>query len=217
VSPIGRFDEDAQRRISDAVRGAESDVSAEIVTYIVGRCDGYAEADWAAAVAGGALGLAAGLMIPQVSGSWAAASPILLAYAVVLGAVGGWALVAVPAVRRLFVPNHVLDGRSSLRAEAAFLEEEVFATRDRVGILMFLALFERRCVVMADRGVLAVVPAEALEEPVRLACDGMGEGRPVEGVLAGIDACRRLLAVGGLAATPADVDELPDEPRVRDR
>lgn len=218
-SPTGHFDEVARRRITEAVRGAERETSAEIVTYVVGRCDAYAETDWAAAVAGGGLGLLAGLLFPQISGSWAAASPILLAYAVVLGAAAGWALVAVPAIRRLFVPNHVLDGRSQVRAEAAFLEEEVFATHDRVGVLMFLALFERRCVVMGDSGVLAAVPAEALEEPVRLACEGMRGGHPVEGVLAGIEACRRLLASSGLVSAPRELDddELPDDPRVRDR
>ena len=40
-----------------------------------------------------------------------------------------------------------------LVAMAAFVEEEVFSTRDRTGILLFLSLFEHRVVVLGDSGI----------------------------------------------------------------
>lgn len=211
-----RFDDETLAAIAEAVEAAEDASSAEIVTYIVGRCDEYRETDWAGVVFGAGLGVIAWLAVTQIAGTWSAGSALTLAYVVMIGAVVGRGLASIPAIRRFLVPNRVLDGRTRVRAEAAFVEEEVFATRERTGILMFLALFEHRCVVLADAGVLERVPCESLAEPVRVTCEGIRAGRPAEGVLAGIGACRRILADAGLQRSPDDADELSNWPRVRE-
>ena len=53
--------------------------------------------------------------------------------------------------------------RVAARAERAFLEHEVFATRDRTGILVFLSIFERRVVVQSTAGIDHAVDGERFE------------------------------------------------------
>lgn len=224
MTGLGRFDDAALAGIAEAVREAEREAAAQIVTYIVGRCDDYPEADWAAAVLGAGLGLLAALAIAEFGRSWAADSSLILAFAVTLGAIVGWGLATLPVVRRRLVSTRVLDGRSRLRAEAAFVEEEVFTAPGRSGMLVFFALFEHRCIVLADEGVMRTVPHEALAGPVAEGVAGMRAGRPVEAVLSTVAACRRLLSTprpvaGGAGDRPGDgpLGDLPDEPRVRNR
>ena len=49
--------------------------------------------------------------------------------------------------------TEALDSRADGRAAEAFVEERVFATEARTGVLIFLALFEHRVIVMADEGI----------------------------------------------------------------
>jgi putative membrane protein len=132
------------------------------------------------------------------------------------GAALGYLAVLVPALRRWLAGDDLLDLRTRRRAEAAFLEEEVFRTRDRTGILLFVSLFEHRVVVLGDSGINARVAPGEWDEVVRLAVEGIRRGRPGEGLAAAIAACGRLLARPGLERLPDDTDELPDELRRRD-
>ena len=68
------------------------------------------------------------------------------------GAALGWlAALFLPDLRRALVPAEALAARVHQRATQAFVEEDVFRTRDRTGILIFISLFEHRVVVLADR------------------------------------------------------------------
>ena len=57
--------------------------------------------------------------------------------------------------------------------------EEVFKTRDRTGILIFLALFEHRAVILADEGIHRAVPREEWQALVDELVAGIRAGRGV--------------------------------------
>ena len=94
------------------------------------------------------------------------------------------------------------------------MEEEVFNTRDRTGILIFISLLEHRIEVVGDAGINAAVEPEEWAEVVDRIRDGFRSGRRVEGLVAAVDLCGRLLEKRGVELRADDVNELPDRLRL---
>lgn len=212
------FTEAHRRAIADAARNAEGTTSGEIVPYVVGVCDDYREAGWKAAVIGALIGGGGGVALHYLGGFWGG-SPWqwVIVPMLALAAAGVLAARWSAGLRRFLVGDAVLDLRARQRAQAAFLDEEVFATRDRTGILIFVALFERRVVVMGDAGINRAVPDDAWTNVVADLVDGIRANRPAEALEAAVVECGRLLTEHRLEIRPDDIDELPNELRMRDR
>ena len=81
-------------------------------------------------------------------------------------------------LKRWLIPRASIDRHVALRAEAAFLEEEVFDTRERTGIMLFLALFEHRALVLADEGINEHVDQSEWQEIVDHLVAGIKNGQP---------------------------------------
>ncbi len=211
------FTVEDREAIAAAIRSAEGITAGEVVPYVVGRCDSYRGAAWSAAAWGGVIGAAVSGLVHWLGGYWASPAGLWSTVPVVLGACAGYALTAgIPALRRLLTPPSVLNDRTQRRAALAFLHEEVFATRERTGILIFLALFERRVVVLADAGINAKVDQEEWNGIVAELREEVRRGRPAEGLITAIGACGRLLAERKVSIRPDDRNELPDTLRMAD-
>jgi putative membrane protein len=115
------------------------------------------------------------------------------------------------------IPDDHVDRAVAMRAKAAFLEEEVFDTRDRTGILVFLSLFERRAVILADAGINRVVPEDTWQDLVDQLVAGIRRGRAAEAMRQAVTRCGEILAEHEVALRPDDEDELSDAPRIRKR
>ncbi len=212
------FTEADRSAIAEAAGSAEGSTSGEIVPYVIGICDDYPEVGWKAAVLGALAGGGGGVAAHYLGGFWGGSPWLwvilpLLVCAVVATMTIRWS----DGLRRWIIGGSALEGRARQRAERCFLEEEVFATRDRTGILVFVALFERRVVVMGDAGINRVVPDGAWDHVVDGVVAGIRAGRPAEALTAAMTECGRLLREYRLEIRPDDTDELPNELRIRDR
>jgi putative membrane protein len=199
--------------IEAAVREVEAQSAGEIVPYAVERSDRYARALWSAATLG-ALGASLTAALAHWAGDvWLGPVVLWIALPPATGAALGWlAALVVPALRRALVSADVLAERVHQRATQAFVEEEVFRTRDRTGILIFVSLFERRVVVLADRGLDERAAAREWEDVVAGIVAGIRRGQPGPALAAGIRRCAILTA--RLPAKPDDRDELPGQLRL---
>ena len=207
----------ALEAVRAAVAEAERTTGGEVVTFVVGRSDDYPEAPWRAAAVGSLAAAAAAGIAHALDGFWGGWGVLWITLPAVGGAALGYALGAwVPDVKRWLVDPDVLARRVALRASRAFLDEEVFATRDRTGILLFLSLFEHRAVVLADSGIHARVEASAWEAVAADLAAGMRAGRAGEALVEAVRRCGELLAERGVPCWPEDRDELADRPRLRD-
>lgn len=208
-----------QERLRAAVAEAERRTAGEIVPYVVARCDTYEIALWRGAVAGGLLAGFALVLVLEVYGGWglgwAAGAWGMFAAFAAGGVLGAVLPAAVPAVRRTLAGRERLARTVHLHAEAAFLEEEVFATRARTGILLFVALLEHRIEVIADRGVVERVDRAAWEDVVARIRAGIERGDLVGGLCDAVARCGELLEASGLAPHADAPDELPNEVRLR--
>jgi putative membrane protein len=199
--------------IEAAVREVEAGSAGEIVPYAVEHSDVYAQAPWIAATLGALLAAAVTGLVRWVGDVWGGPVALWIALPPAAGAAGAWLVtLAAPALRRLLVPPDVLAERVRQRAMRAFLEEQVFRTRDRSGVLVFVSLFERRVVILADRGLDGTVTASEWEAVSAGIAAGMRDGRPGPALADGIRRCARLTA--RLPGRPDDRDELPDRLRL---
>lgn len=204
--------------IRAAVSEAEQRTSGEIVPYFVESSDAYAGALWK----GIALGAFAGALVAEgvyfLGGFWGGLIPLWIALPAAAGGALGFLLTAyVPAVKRWMAGDGLLDLRTRQRAEMAFLEEEVFHTRDRTGILLFLSQFEHRVIVIGDSGINRQVEQGQWDGIVKTVAAGIRAGRPGEALVEGIRQCGELLERHGVAIQPDDFDELSNELRRGDR
>ncbi len=212
------FSDSARERIREAVDQAEGLTSGEIVPYVVGSSDTYAAAHWLSALLGALLAPVLALFAYQRLEIWGLPFPVWILTPVLVGAAVGYLIAAaVPAWRRSLVGEATLDRRTRRRAAVAFLEEEVFKTRDRTGVLIFLSLFEHRVVVMGDEGINRAVAVGEWQKIVDGVVAGIREGRPADALVDSIRECGELLDLRGVAIQPDDTDELSDELHRHDR
>lgn len=212
---------DAEReRIREAVAAAEMRTAGEIVPYVVRASGSYPVAIWRGASAGALLAALLGLAIAWGYDGWSLGwlySAWGMALAIAVGGVVGAVLSATAApLRRRLAGGNQLDETVHRRSAVAFLEEEVFDTRDRTGILLFVSLFEHRIEVVGDTGINAKVEPGEWDEVVARLRAGVIQDDLAGGIVEAVGLCGDLLHRRGVEARPDDTDELPDDVRVRD-
>jgi putative membrane protein len=147
--------------------------------------------------------------------TWGVFDPIYIFSIVVLGCVAGAVLPQfIMPLKRFLVGQKLFDRATRSKAENAFLEEEVFNTRHRTGIMIFISFFEREVIVMADRGINKVVDQKEWDNVVRLIINGIAKGKLVDGLEKAIARCGEILLEKGFTITPDDVNELRDDLRI---
>jgi putative membrane protein len=205
------FDPAAGERIAEAVQQAERGTSGEIVPCVVEQSDDYEESLWLAALIGAGIALVAVGVVDIVTNPWTRIG--LSGFALVVAAaaaLGALAAALAPTLRVLLAGRATVEQRTHQAAQAAFLAEQIFATRDRTGILIFLSIRERRVVVLGDAGIDSKVAPGAWEGIVRAIIDGIHAGRPVDALVDAIARCGTILCDAGCTLAPDDTNELPD-------
>lgn len=208
------------QRISDAVGAAERRTSGEIVPYIVERSGGYEVAVWRGAsfFAVGAMVIA--MIVLQFYDGWGLGWLFtgwgMALVAVIAGASGALLTATVAPLRRVLAGSGRIARRVHRRASIAFLEEEVFKTRDRTGILLFVSLFEHRIEVLGDEGISEQVSDDEWIEIVDTIRAGIKGDHFADGLVRAIEMCGHLLEEKGVAVKHDDTDELSDDVRLRE-
>ncbi|MFN7260370.1 MAG: TPM domain-containing protein, partial [Cyclobacteriaceae bacterium] len=141
--------------------------------------------------------------------------PLLIFLSITLaGFIGAGATTFIEPLKRLLMSQSHLDKVTRQRAENAFLEEEVFNTRHRTGIMLFISFFEHEVIVMADRGISKVVEQKEWDKMVRAITENVRLGKVTEGIEAAILRCGEILLEKGFLKTVDDVNELRDDLRM---
>ena len=202
LSPSELIGPEDRVRIDAAVRAAEEGTSGEIVVAVVRSCARWDVAGWRCAALLALLALGA-------VGLWADALSIGVTMLIQIAAGGmAFALVRIPAVARAFVSDAALIEAAELRAAAMFAEHGLGNTAGRTGVLILVALFEHRVVVLADDAVNAALePGESWTAIVDGILARIREDRAVDGLIEAIAACGRILS-HPLPAGIDDTDEI---------
>lgn len=210
MSAASFFSSQELKDIEAAVKRAEGTTSGEIVPCIVTRSDDYNAAVWRGATVGALGGTLVAAAYLLLVGHWGLSALWLTLPAFAGAAVGCALTVLLPTVRRLLTTADEMDHQVRRRALQAFVDHEVFATKERTGVLLFLSLFERRVVVLGDAGINLKVRPDEWDGIVTNLVSGIKAGTSGRAVLEAIAACGTLLTRDGLTIRPGDINELPD-------
>lgn len=214
---LASIDED---RVRAAIAAAEERTAGEIVPCIVPQSEDYEVAVWRGAALAVGLVLVAALLVFQFYAGWGLAW-LYTGWGVALvvlaaGTAGALATAFLPPLKRLFAGVSRRDRAVHRRALEVFIEEEVFDTRDRTGILLFVSLFEHRIEVVGDAGINAQVDPDEWADVVARIRKGIKDKQLTDGVVDAIGQCGRLLERRGVEIQPDDENELSDRVRISD-
>lgn len=213
-----KFGDADLQRIKAAVNEAEKKISGEIVPVIVERSGSYAIANYKASLISAMLFFIIMIILDRyvIDASLTLYyDPLFIFGVVVLGGVIGAVIPnLVPGLKRWLVSRSYMDEACRQSAENAFLEEEIFNTRHRTGIMIFISFFEHEVIVMADRGISKVVEQKEWDQIVSELLVHIRAGKIVEGLEAGITRCGEILLQKGFHKTPDDINELRDDLRI---
>ena len=195
------FDDEARRRILEAVRQAEAETLGEIVPVVVESSDAYPEAQDRGGIAALMLATLVVLLLPAELPLWEMAVIQAVAFAI------GWFAAQWQPLARLLIGRKAMDAMVRWRAEVAFREEGLSRTRHGTGVLVFASLFEHEVVILGDKPVHEKVGAATWQEAVAALVRGIREKRPADGFVQAIE------IVGGHMREhfPRGADENPNE------
>lgn len=209
-----------EERILEAVQRAEERTSGEIVPVVVPQSGEYEVATWRGAATTSLITLTSILLFLEMYDGWglgALHTPWGVAIATLgAGIVGAFLATFVPPFQRVFAGSRRLDETVYQRALQFFVEEEVFATRDRTGILIYVSLRERRIEVLGDIGINEMVRSDDWEAVVRRVQEGIRNDQVTDGLVEGIDMCGRLLERRGVNVRPDANNQLSNTVRTPD-
>lgn len=210
-----KFSESDLSRIKDAVREAESKISGEIVPVIVGKSGDYSIAHYKAGFLLASFVFAFIIVFDRYVPQYAIYDPLMIFLIVLIaGMIGAMAANYSSWIKRMMLSQSQLDYATRQRAENAFLEEEVFNTRHRTGIMIFISFFEHEVIVMADTGISKVVEQKEWDKMVKGLTDNIRKGKIVDGLEQALKRSGEILLEKGFVIEADDKNELRDDLRI---
>lgn len=216
------FSTDDRQRVNDAVAQAERATSSELMVVVAGASGRYDRAEDIFGLCLGLIALAvAWITFQRLSIDWDQPTLRLNLPWVVAIVVAGFILGAVVAahvawIRRLITPRDEMHAEVNARARQAFFDQRIRRTAGHGGVLLYVSLFERMAVVLADEVAAQKLGGSGVNQlrddlTQRLRSKSAAGGKGV------IDAICESVRVAGeklaaaLPRAPGDINELPND------
>lgn len=155
-----------EKRIAEAEKLSQT----QIVLATVKRSDCYREIPWKAFALGTSVAGLLALSFDLLFIGWLRNSNVLISVVAILaiGAFMALLTILLPGFAKLFLPDSRADTETHQYAESLFLSKELFATERRTGILLVISLFERKVIILPDKGLKDIVSEDDLKYIIRL-------------------------------------------------
>lgn len=192
-----------RERVAAAVVDVEAHTAGEIVVVVAAQASGYRSVPLIYA-------LLAALATPWPL-IWLIPMAVSRVYMLqLLVAMVALVVLSFPGRRYALVPRFLKRARAREAAAREFLARGLTRTRDRTGVLIYIAAAERYAEVLADTGIADRVDEAVWRQTVSELVEALRAGRPADGL---ITAVRRVGSVLAEHAPPSgdDVDELPNK------
>lgn len=206
------FNQEDKDKIKDAVGKLESVTSGELVIYFARKSDSYPGAGWKfSAMAGSATAAIIGLL----SYFWLLPSWLTPLYISIV--IFGLMLLAyllavlIPHLRLSFMAGHLVSHRVLTKARDVFLQEEIFKTDDRIGILIYISELEQKVVVLGDTGINKTISKEDWKHIVDTIVLGIKHEQVAQGIINSVSICQELLLKHGFTHIEKEENELSDD------
>ena len=196
-------------RLDELVAETERNTKTQIVLAVIRRSDTYAELPWKAFALGASI---AGLLLLILDLSFHDWYPRVTALIAVTGMLASGALFAlltvlIPGFAKRFLPAYRAEVEVRQYAESLFLTRELFATSRRTGILVLVSLFERRVVILPDKGLDTQLQENDTQSVIATMTPFLKRKAIKQAFEAGLE---QLSSILGIAGQDTGEDELPN-------
>lgn len=188
--------------VKSAIQAAEKKTAGEIIVVVTPACGDYLRVPlvWAALAA---------LVVPLPL-LWLGSLSAVAIYVSQLGLFVVLSFVlSVPFIRLAVTPRALKHKNAHRTAVEQFLARELHTTTGRTGILIFVALAERYCEVIADKGIAEKIDPHFWNDLVAGMIARIRSGRLGEGLAETVERCGEILA-RHVPPSAGDRNELPD-------
>jgi putative membrane protein len=213
-----KFSDHDFERIKAAVKSAEEKISGEVVPVIVDKSGNYSLANYKAGIVSATFAFVLMIILDRYiidASHTLYYDPVFIFVVVTLMGLAGALLPNLHGpLKRWLITRQELDLVTRQRAETVFLEEEIFNTRQRTGIMIFISFFEHEVIVMADKGISKAVEQKEWDALVAGLIDKIREEKIVDGLEWAIGRCGEILLEKGFYKTEDDINELGDDLRI---
>jgi putative membrane protein len=198
------FNDEGRAKIGRVIHRIECQSHVELVVIIKARLHGYSEYPLAIGAALSYLVLSYFRFSPVVYDDWIIYAGTVFGF--VLGAV---LTGSVPGILRLLVGRKKLEKSAEIMARACFQKGGIHHTRDKTGVLIFIAIWEQQIVILPDRGVESAIPPREWEKILKDFRGVFQAKNPINELLAKLEG---LLTVFSryIPQVEDDINELPD-------
>lgn len=210
------LDDAAFNKIQYAVQEEEKRTTGEIACAITPESATYSFYELVAAMCGGAVLFALLLCLAGPINRWLDTLfwevpvwlyPLMCGTAFIVAVPLVFALVNIPALDRLVIPEAARSAASWKRAMRCFAESGVYKTREQSGVLIFVSYLERNVHILADSGIASKIAQERWDEIAATLADELSGGNAADAFCNAIHACGELLA----KQFPPHPEDNPDE------
>lgn len=205
-----KLTENQRSQLEKLIAKTEKRTRVQIVLSVIQRSDSYTELPWKAFAFGASL---AGLLILILNLPLYDWNPQVTALTSVAGTLaGGTALalltVLIPGFAKRFLSDDRAEVEVNQYAQSQFLDRELFATSDRTGILLMISLFERKVVILPDKGLDNYLSLEAMQRIISSMTPYLKRKQINQAFSIGL---KELSLILGASVKGSGKDELPDE------
>ncbi len=192
-----------RERVADAIREAERDTAGEIAVVVAGQAGGYHAIPllW---------GLTLALLVPWPLVAFTTLTPQVIYAAQLLTALVAIPVLSWPSRRLALVPRAVKRRHAREAALREFMARGLTRTRERSGVLLYVAQAERHVEIVTDTGLTERVDSGVLDVIRGRLSAAVAGGRAGEGLIEAIQDMGRLLAAH-VPPRHDDMDELPNK------
>jgi putative membrane protein len=192
--------------IEARVAAFEQATGAQAIVSVVDRSDSYPEVPWRAFALGVALAALCVWLIPFFGAIPQPSTALLMTVVLAAGVAAALITIFLPVTGRWLLPASRCQAETRQYAQVLFLQRELFATRERLAVLLHVSLYEGCAVMIADKGLREQLPAgyvASVETQVRTA---LRRGNVADAVQSALTALQAQLPAAGYA----QVNEIAD-------
>ena len=211
------FSQEDKDKIKEAVGTLEQATAGELVLYFARKSDNYPGAGWKFS---GIIGGSAAFIIGLLSYLWMLPSwltPMIISILILSLMIVSFLLaVFVPDLRISLSSSTIVSQRVLTKARDIFLEEEVFKTNERIGILIYISELEHKVVILGDSGINAKITKDDWTHIVDTITLGIKHEQIAQGIVNSVAICKDLLLKHGFSNVEKEENELSDDIRIEE-
>jgi len=207
-----KLTEQEKARIKEAVKKTEQTTSGEIVTFFVDKSGNYIET----ALLSGIYTVIAFIILTNIlSYYWLLPFKLRIfdfsLYLILTFASIFLISYFIKPIKRILIQKEKKVNTVHSKAVEAFVNEEVFNTKDRTGVLIFISSFEHQVEIITDKGINKFLKSEEKTELISLIIKGIKTKNIADGIVQAIHLYGNLMVKAGFNIKSDDKNELPDD------